>query len=35
MAVSGRGVSLLAVAVWAFWEFEQRARQHRKSDRFG
>jgi hypothetical protein len=28
-------VSLLAVAVWAFWEIENRAQQHRKSDRFG
>jgi predicted negative regulator of RcsB-dependent stress response len=28
-------VSLLAVAVWAFWEIEQRAQRHRKSDRFG
>jgi predicted negative regulator of RcsB-dependent stress response len=28
-------VSLLAVAVWAFWEIEQRAQRQRKSDRFG
>jgi hypothetical protein len=28
-------VSLLCVAVWAFWETEQRARRHRKRDRFG
>jgi hypothetical protein len=28
-------VSLLAVAVWAFWEIEHRAQQHRKNDRFG
>jgi hypothetical protein len=28
-------VSLLAVAVWAFWEIEQRAGRHRKSDRLG
>jgi hypothetical protein len=28
-------VSLLAVAVWAFWEIEQRAQRHRKGGRFG
>jgi hypothetical protein len=27
-------VLLLSAAVWAFWEIEQRQRQH-KSDRFG
>jgi hypothetical protein len=28
-------VSLLAVAVWAFWEIEQRPQRDRKSDHFG
>jgi hypothetical protein len=28
-------VSLLFVAVWFFWEIEQRAHRSRKSDRFG
>jgi hypothetical protein len=28
-------ISLLSVAVWAFWEIEQRSQRHRKRDRFG
>jgi hypothetical protein len=28
-------VSLLSAAVWAFWEVEQRSREHRKRGRLG
>jgi hypothetical protein len=28
-------ISLLSVAVWAFWEVEQRSQRHRKRGRFG